>query len=448
MRVALVNPPARFPTFRDGYCSSSSKSGYLWQPLDLLVQSGVLAGHGHEVLLLDAVAEGLSAEATVERVALFAPARVLGLAGDVSWPGDVRFYRRLGARLPEVPLVLSGDVPRFEPQRAFQALPALDAVLTDFTTPAVAALLGTDAPDGGLIRRDGKPCGSVGNTWSAPPGLHEQLPRRYRLPFHGGLPFASVLSSYGCPLACTFCNTGELGYKLRPVGEVVAELRRVKALGYSRVYLRDATANGKRAAFLELCTAWARAELDLRWNAFCTVRPFDLELARAMAAAGCRVVQFGIETGDDDLRKASGKPFANSAAEAAVRHAHEAGLAVCGHFVLGLPEQDEDSVVRAGAFARSLDLDYASFNLAAARPGTALRREADSRGLFGGDASGDGFIAGLGAVPPERLRRLKRDVTLRFYLRPRPLRAVLPDLRHAEGWAHLGAMARALVRTL
>ena len=447
MRIALVNPPAPFPVFRDGYCSTSTKSGYLWHPLDLLVQSGILTGMGHQVALIDAIASRLDAPKTLDRLAAFNPDAVLGLAGDVSWPGDVRFYRRLSWRLPAARLALSGDVPRFEPERAFGELPGLEAIVTDFATPGLSNFLTDDGPAEAITTRTGT-TPAQSRTWSSPPARHDLLPRdAYRLPFHGGLPFASVLSSYGCPFSCTFCNTGELGFKTRPVAEVLAELRLVTRLGYRRVYLRDATANGKRLHFLELCDRWAAEDLNLAWNVFCTFQPFDPELATAMARAGCRVVQFGIETGDDALRAESGKAFKNSAAEAAVRYAHEAGLQVCGHFVLGLPGQDEASLRRTAAFARDLDLDFASFNAAAARPGTMLRREADERGLFGGDASETGFAAGLASVTPERLRAIKREAVARFYLRPRPIRAVFPDLRRREGWSHLASMAGALART-
>ncbi len=437
--------------FRDGYCSTSSKSGYCWHPLDLLVQSGILSGYGVELALIDAIANPASPSAVVDRVRAFRPDAVLGLAADVSWPEDVRFYRRLVAAGAAPRLVLSGDVPRFEPARAFAELPSLEAILTDFSAHGLYRLLaGEGGPTDGLILRDGGPTPCPERTWTSAVARHELLTRgAYRLPFHGARPFASVLASYGCPFSCTFCNTGELAFKRRDPSEVAAEVRAVRSLGYRRMYLRDATANGHRGHWLETCRAIAaEARGDLGWNVFCTFRPFDAEIACAMAAAGCEVVQFGIETGSEALRAETGKAFDNEAAFAAVRYAHEAGIRVCGHFVLGLPQQSADDVRRSGAFARALDLDWASFNLASARPGTGLRVEADARGIGGGDASGDGFIEGLAEVPAARLRRLRREAILKFYLRPRPLRAVVPDLRRATGWADLLMTARAVARTI
>ena len=449
MRILLLNPPGARTYFRDGYCSTSSKSGYCWHPLDLLVQSGILTGRGHEVALVDAIALRLTADQTLARARGFKPDAVLGLAADVSWPEDVRFFRRLVSAGAAPRLLLSGDVPRFESDKAFREVPTLGAVVTDFTSDGPARLLEGDATLGeGLILRDGTRTPTTSRRWTSPPARHDLIAASaYRLPFHGGDKFASVLASYGCPFDCTFCNTGKLRYKLRDPAEVVAELRLVRELGYRRVYLRDATANGHRAHWLETCRAITAAGLGLRWNVFCTFRPFDAELAGAMAAAGCEVVQFGIETASAALRAQTGKAFTNEAAVQAVRYAHEAGIRVCGHFVLGLPGQDEADVRATAAFARALQLDFASFNLAAARPGTSLRAHADAAGLSGGDASVDGFVAGLAEVSAARLRRLRREAMLRFYLRPRPLGGMLADLARPGGAGHLVAAVRAVART-
>ena len=434
--------------FRDGYCSTSSKSGYCWHPLDLLVQSGILTREGHTIAFIDAIALDLSEGQTLARINAFAPEAVLALAGDASWPEDVRFLRRMTAANDTCRLFVSGDIPRFETEKAFRELPALEGVVTDFATTGLAQMLAGEQSAAGITTA----AGATPNTqkeWHAPPARHDLLTRQaYRLPFHSGAPFASVLHSYGCPFSCTFCNTGELGYKVRPVAETMEEMKVVKGLGYKNVYLRDATANGHRQSLLELCRAMAAEDLNLRWNTFCTFQPFDAELAQAMAKAGCRVVQIGFETSSDELRAASGKRFTNDAAFAAVRYAHDAGIKVCGHFVLGLPGQDLEGARATAKFARELDLDYASFNLAAARPGTELHQQAVAGGFGGGDASSGGFVEQLASVSARDLNRIRRNAVAGFYLRKRPLFAVAENLMSTSGWANLTRMVRSVSRII
>jgi len=444
--VLLLNPPANGIVFRDGYCSSSSKSGYLWHPLDLLVQSGIISAQGHDVALLDAVGLGLHAEQVLHRIEAYKPDAVLALAGDASWPNDVRFLRRLGAKGLAPKLILSGDVPRFEPERTFREIPYAEAILADFTSTGAVAHWTGETSSPGLIDASLKHHKNTGSRWSGGMARHDLLAMdRYRLPFHGGRPFGSVLLNYGCPFSCTFCNTGELPYKLRDIDEALSELRQIHQMGLKAAYIRDATANGKRSHWLAFCQDLAKENLNLMWNVFCTFQPFDAEMANAMAKAGCTVVQFGFETADETLRADTGKAFGNEAAEAAVRYCHEAGMRVCGHFVLGLPGQSADEIRASATFARHLDLDYASFNLATARPGTYLRSWLDGDLSTGGDASHGGYEGGFTALDTDELQRMRREAIIRFYLRVRPLKAIIDDTSPTS-WRHLATTVRAFSR--
>ena len=78
MRIVLLNPPAPQITFRDGYCSSSSKSGYVWHPLDLMIQSGILTAQGHDITFIDAIASRTSAEHVTNKDAIVAWLRTGG----------------------------------------------------------------------------------------------------------------------------------------------------------------------------------------------------------------------------------------------------------------------------------------------------------------------------------------------------------------------------------
>ena len=62
MRVLLLNPPGERTYIRDYLCSKTTKSNYLFHPIDLLVLSGTLASE-HETEVLDAVCERLAPDA-------------------------------------------------------------------------------------------------------------------------------------------------------------------------------------------------------------------------------------------------------------------------------------------------------------------------------------------------------------------------------------------------
>ena len=96
MRVLLLNPPGRRTYVRDYLCSKTTKSNYLFHPIDLVVLSGTCAAE-HEVGVLDCMAERLDPDRALARVRAFAPEVCVMLCGAVSWDEDRAFGRRLAA---------------------------------------------------------------------------------------------------------------------------------------------------------------------------------------------------------------------------------------------------------------------------------------------------------------------------------------------------------------
>jgi radical SAM superfamily enzyme YgiQ (UPF0313 family) len=99
------------------------------------------------------------------------------------------------------------------------------------------------------------------------------------------------------------------------------------------------------------------------------------------------------------------------------------GLRSVGTFIIGLPEESEESLSATLALALELDLDFMSLNMAVPRFGTPFRARALALGLA--DA-GDLVMDQGGAeafLPTRTLDRaamlaLKKRLVRRFYLRP------------------------------
>jgi len=437
-RFLLLNPPARPPVHRDAYCSAGAKPSVLWQPLDLLLQSGHLAPLG-SLSALDAVAMGLDLDETLRRVEAAAPEVILLLVGEESRQQDLDFVARLRRRTRAV-LVGSGDLLRFEPAAGLAAFAGLDGALLDFASDALAAAVrGDPRPREDLVLRDENPPARgnqvrVRGEVRYPMPRHDLFPWAYRLPFPGLERHASVLSSYGCPRRCAFCNVGEVGFALRPVADVASEFRAVAALGYRAVYLRDPTVNASRPHLEALCAALERDGNRLPWNAFAHAVPMDDELAARLARAGCRVLQLGVETADDDILEALGKGADSRAVDRAVHSAHRHGIKVVGHFIVGLPGEGTREVDRAVDRAVELGLDFAAFGVAAPRPGTAWSRD-------------PALVAEL-RRRRERLADLARRANRRFYLRPGFVLGSLAGMKNPAELAHLARAGVDLVRTV
>jgi anaerobic magnesium-protoporphyrin IX monomethyl ester cyclase len=441
VRVLLLNPPGREVYIRDYFCSKTTKSSYLFHPVDLLALSGTLAEH-HEVSVLDAIAERLSPAEARARVDALDPEAVVSLVGSVSWEEDRAFLAGLHAAGRRVLAI--GDVLHEDAEARLAEEPWLEVALDDFTNQdALHALAGdherleraTWRDADGEVRSRRAPHPS--REFRLPRPRHELFPRHgYRFSFARRARFATVLTDYGCPYPCTFCVIGTLGFKTRPVEDVLEELDTLRADGVREVFFMDQTFGVRRERALELCEALA-ARGDLSWTGFTRPDTADDELLAAMARAGCHTVILGVESASDELLRLYRKGYDASSAAGAVRRARAAGLRTVGTFIVGLPEDTRESLDDTLRLAQELELDFMSLNVAVPRFGTGLRERALEDGLARRedlvmDQGGATATMATRALSREEVLAIKRRMVRRFYLRPGYLWRRLRQVGSAE----------------
>ena len=440
MKVLLLNPPGSRTYIRDYFCSKTTKSNYLFHPIDLLALSGTLASR-HEVLVIDAIAERLSPARAHARIDAIAPDAIVSLVGSVSWPEDRAFLAeesRCGRRVLAI-----GDVLQESSEQRLAEEDWLEAALHDFTNQDALACLDGDLsrvlaatirhPDGSIERvRRGQRSGE----YRIPRPRHELFPRSgYRFSFARLDPFATVLTDYGCPYPCTFCVIGTLGFKTRPVDDVLEEIDELRSRGLREVFFVDQTFGLRRERALELCAA-LEERADLSWTAFTRPDTADEALLAAMARAGCHTVILGIESADDDRLASYRKGYRVEEVRAGVARARRAGLRTVGTFIVGLPEDTEESLSRTLDLAIDLDLDFMSLNMAVPRFGTPFRARALELGLAREDdlvmdqGGAEAFLE-TAALDRSRMLALKKSMVRRFYARPAWIARRIGDVRSA-----------------
>jgi anaerobic magnesium-protoporphyrin IX monomethyl ester cyclase len=430
MRVLLLNPPSPDLVIRDYYCSKTTKSNYLFQPVDLLVQSGLLSRE-FEVRLIDAVVERLSPEACVAKVLELRPDAIFFLSGAISWTYDFPFLADLKARLGgRTKLVGSGDIFLEEGERWLAEFPALDAVVMDFSLDDVGNYLrGRDeALENIVYRRDGEIRAvsrprARGGDFDLPVPRHELFQNPgYKFSFVRAAPFATVLTDYGCPFPCTFCVMSGLGSKFRSVPNVLEELRLLRSLGVREVFFIDQTWGVRRERNRELCERMIAEDLRLGWVTYTRadiLRAEDLELWRR---AGCHTLMMGVESASPQTLKAYRKGYKAEQVASGLRMVRAAGIRTVGTFIIGLPEDTRETIEATIRLACELPLDFASFNVAVPRFGTLFRAQAKANGLIDDlrvmDQAGETVAMPTRTLSREEVLELKRSAIHRFYLRP------------------------------
>lgn len=202
---------------------------------------------------------------------------------------------------------------------------------------------------------------------------------------YGPIP-SGVETSRGCPYDCEFCCIGQtLGqkYRVRPVSEVIAE---IKAIDSPYLFFVDDSLGLNRDAAKQLFTEMI--PLGRQWLAQGTVSlAEDLELLDLMKRAGCMGLLVGFESvqkgTQDEVNKI--KSLSIDFYEA-MRRFHHQGFGILGCFVFGFDFENKDVFEQTLKFILKSRMDCVQLRILTPYPGTRLYNRLASEGrLFESD---------------------------------------------------------------
>jgi radical SAM superfamily enzyme YgiQ (UPF0313 family) len=284
---------------------------------------------------------------------------------------------------------------------------------------------------GGLVWLRGKelrinPTKEIKNLDSLPFPARDLMPNeRYFFPLLGrGI--TTMITSRGCPFDCLFCgNPHRKSYRERSAESSLKEMCEIVDQGFRYVDMKDDIFTLNRRRCLKMCKLIVQKEIEIRWGCETRADFVDPHLLRWMRKAGCTNIRFGIETGNERMRKIlKGGNLTNWVIKKAVRCVKRAGIEVVGYFMFGHPGETLTDMRQTLSFALKLNPDYAEFNLSIPIPGSRLFELAVSEGKMREDVWSHAIVSdnvpvyvpdGVSLNVMERLRRM---AVKRFNLRP------------------------------
>ena len=337
-KILGVNPPVHDFAFFD-----------LWsKPLGLLYLLQRMRDNGNEVRLLDCIHEGAEgrksfgrekiAETEIEKPAAYfgikrkyhhfgmkeegfsarlkelpRPDAVLLTSAMTYWYGGVRWATALLHReLPGVPVILGGIYARLCPDHA-SALGA-DFIVTEHWEPDVSY-----------------------------PAMD----------LYGDPPYGVTMTSFGCPMACSYCASHILwpDYRRRSLEEVTGEIDFQAKLGAEDfAFYDDALLMHKRENLYPLCHELIRlyqGRLRFHTPNGLHVREIDYECAILLKMTGFKTIRLSLESVDPKVASASSGKVLREEYASAVRNLRRAGWSRddCETYILlGLPGQSIESI--------------------------------------------------------------------------------------------------------
>lgn len=218
-----------------------------------------------------------------------------------------------------------------------------------------------------------------------PMPLHDLLPLdKYRMPLMKG-PFSFVLTSRGCPAGCSYCIkhvSYQWSVRLHSPERVVAEIELFHELGIDNIHMYADLFTVNRDQVMGICERILEKELPVRWTCNSRVDYVDEEMLKMMGRAGCWLISWGIESGNELILKRARKGADPQKAHRALTWARNAGIRNWGYFIIGLPGETEETIRQTIDLSKSLPLDIALFHVAAPYPGTPFFFEVVENGWF------------------------------------------------------------------
>jgi radical SAM superfamily enzyme YgiQ (UPF0313 family) len=199
-------------------------------------------------------------------------------------------------------------------------------------------------------------------------------------------PWIPVQTRRGCALKCSYCSTPAIEGPLlrrRSPELVSAWLESWVKAGYTNFFFVDNTFNLPLGYAKEICRQILNRKLNMRWRSIIYPKNVDQELVELMAAAGCKQVSLGFESGSVEMLRNLNKRFSVEEVRATSALFADHGIARMGFLLLGGPGETRETVEDSLAFADSLELD--ALRLTAGiriYPDTQLARTAIEEGVI------------------------------------------------------------------
>jgi radical SAM superfamily enzyme YgiQ (UPF0313 family)/molybdenum cofactor biosynthesis enzyme MoaA len=234
-----------------------------------------------------------------------------------------------------------------------------------------------------------------------------------------------VLDGRSCVRRCAFCNEWQYWgkFRSRSGARILEEIRhQLKAHPtVDHFYFTGLLLNGNLRELSNFCDLALDSGLKFTWGGQAIVQPgMTKPMLDKMAAAGCRWLGYGVESGSEAVRFRINKKFSNENAYSTLKATKEAGIKAQINVMFGMPSETRDEHRETLAFLTRvrpyLDSVLASQSFAVIDKDTPLHREPEKWGVTNADHHLFWESNGGENDYAERFRRYEEFCRLALYL--------------------------------
>jgi radical SAM superfamily enzyme YgiQ (UPF0313 family) len=206
--------------------------------------------------------------------------------------------------------------------------------------------------------------------------MGERIYREYYFQF-------PLLVTRGCPYRCDYCCVAEFhksSFRCRPIGDIIEDIRRIKAMGSSTILFMDDNPVGNKRYAKELFKAMIPEKI--RWCSQCTINiAEDAELLELAARSGCFLLSIGFESIKQSNLAEINKDWAHADHYSRLmKEIRRKGIQIIALMMVGLDGDRLEDFDRTLEFLIRNKVSMAKFHLPMPYPGTRFYDEMDRQG--------------------------------------------------------------------
>jgi radical SAM superfamily enzyme YgiQ (UPF0313 family) len=439
----IVPPTGLF--YRDDRCQVSLKgvSNAIRPPLDIAYMSAMLEKDGHDCRIKDYPVEDNGSWETFKKdLREFSPTMLVIYTTITSIKDDLKACKIAKEINPGIITIAKGGDTTISPVDRLEMCKDLDIAIVgepELTICDIAKNIVLEDIKGICYRKNDK----IQKNPKRPfhenidefpfPSRHLLDQSKYIRPDTGEV-MTTIQSSRGCPAKCIYCLSRVVGgAELRPRSpkNVVDELEHcVKDHNIRNFFFRADTFTWDKDWVITVCKEIIRRKLDIEWVANSRASTIDDERLEWMKKAGCWLVSFGVESGNQYILDMTRKGITLEQSREALRLAKKHKLKTFVTFLIGMPWDTKETIMDTFDFAREIDGDFFEVILPFPFPGTLYYEIAKRDGLImdgAYDQTYDHFnsVVKTYHLSADELTNLKKKSFWYLYVRPQYIKKIL-----------------------
>ncbi len=187
---------------------------------------------------------------------------------------------------------------------------------------------------------------------------------------------ASMLFSRGCPFKCYYCSRPAISNKVRyrSIKNMLAEIKERYLDCEGCINFQDDTFTMNRQKVVDFCEAVLAEKLNLKWECNTRIDLVDEDLLKKMKLAGCTQINFGIESGNERVRREiiHKGDFDNKRIREVFGWCKKHKIKIAAYFMIGHPTETKEELQETKKMILGYGIDVLGLSIPLPFPGSAL----------------------------------------------------------------------------